>query len=230
MSSSTCYANEPMDEQTEYLVDSIKKTLALVTDTMNIYTGWMKITTPYSADALRHNLEHIYITCHDVLHRAIYLLTTTSTNYESASAINLEVANIIGMGPTMTKYRSCDVKFCSCKVRELYRLMRTPDELSLQQMEIENQAHAAQDAHVKAVKELEKKKKALSDAKYALHSFHWDIYASNEDEMERITALVAASTTAKREQDDCENLVFVTKGAFDLLQMKLYDIFRISGA
>ena len=81
---------------------------------------------------------------------------------------------------------------------------------------------------MKAVKELENKKKNLSAAKYALHSFHWDISASNEDEMERITALVAASTRAQGEKEDCETLVYITKACFDGVQKRLYDMQRIT--
>lgn len=226
MSRCTCRTNEPIDEETMCLIESIEKTLALVKNSMDMYTGWLKTATHYSAEALRHNLEHIYIPCHDVLKRAIYLLTTTSTNYNTASAINIEVANIIGVASVMTKYRSCNVNFCGCKLRQLYNLIGTNDVFSLQQIHMEDEAHAAQDAYNTVVNELEEKKKAYSAARYALHSFHWDIHASDEDEMERIKALVAASTAAKNEHDDCEELLCTTKASFNIRQRKLYDAFR----
>jgi hypothetical protein len=215
-----------MDEQTEYLVDSIKKAVVLLDNHTDFIKKLANEGSPFDAEAWQYKLDHIDIPCRDVLDRAIYLLTTTATNYESASAVYVEVANILGIARIMTTFRHCNIKFCSCSVRELYRLIGTPDVLSQEQMEIEDRAHAANDAHVKAVKELENKKKNLSAAKYALHSFHWDISASNEDEMERITALVAASTKAKGEKEDCETLVYLTKAAFDGVQMRLYDMHR----
>ena len=214
------------DHETKDLIRSIKHTIGVIDNSINMLTEWgAQTTAPENVDYYRHKIEQINLPCRDVLTRAVELLETTSTNFAMANAVHTEVTNIIGLATAMKTYRACDVKFCSCKMRVLYCMIGTPDILPAGQLAVEDEAHRIHYTITNYTKSLEILKNAHADALRNLANFRWNIHAPPEEELELIQSLASSAERVKEEMDNTVRIREALKKELDQQEQVLYDMF-----